>query len=178
MSSGNREKTHLGMTKRSLRPPNFQKRCFCLAEWWLNSTHRITENKTMSIWQFYRHWWHRKLSLRQPIVPAATTNCQIDDLLFSMMGRLFLATFLNSSPPSAAYIRQWIGSALVQVMACRLFGAKPLPEPMLTCCQLDSWEQISVKFELEFYQFHSRKCIKFEIIVCQNGGHFFQGEMS
>ena len=23
-------------------------------------------------------------------------------------------------------------SALVQVMACRLFGAKPLPEPMLT----------------------------------------------
>ena len=25
----------------------------------------------------------------------------------------------NSSPPSAAYIRQWIGSALVQIMACR-----------------------------------------------------------
>ena len=28
-------------------------------------------------------------------------------------------------------MRQWTGSALVQVMACRLFGAKPLPEPML-----------------------------------------------
>ena len=27
-------------------------------------------------------------------------------------------------------------SALVQVMACRLFGAKPLPEPMLAYCQL------------------------------------------
>ena len=43
----------------------------------------------------------------------------------------------NSSPPSAAYMRQWIGSALVRVMACRLFGAKPLTEPMLTYRQLD-----------------------------------------
>ena len=40
-----------------------------------------------------------------------------------------------------------------------MFGAKPLPEPMLPYCQLDSWEQISVKFEFEFYHFHSRKCI-------------------
>ena len=38
---------------------------------------------------------------------------------------------LNSSPSSAAYMRQWIGSALVQIMACRLFGAKPLSKPML-----------------------------------------------
>ena len=45
-------------------------------------------------------------------------------------------------------------------MACRLFGAKPLPEPMLVNCHLDSWEQISVKFESEFYHFHSRKCIR------------------
>ena len=38
-------------------------------------------------------------------------------------------------------------------------GAKPLLEPMLDYCQLDSWEQISVKFETEFYHFHSRICI-------------------
>ena len=66
---------------------------------------------------------------------------------------------INSYPPSAAYMRQWTGSALVQVMACHLFGAKPFPEPMLAYCQLDSWEQISLKFESEFYHFHSRKCI-------------------
>ena len=34
-------------------------------------------------------------------------------------------------------MRQWNGSALVQVMACRLFGAKSLPKPMLPYCQLD-----------------------------------------
>ena len=65
--------------------------------------------------------------------------------------------WVNSSPPSAAYMRQWIGSALVQIMACHLFGAKPLPQPVLAYCQLDSWEHISMKFESEFYHFHSRK---------------------
>ena len=35
------------------------------------------------------------------------------------------------------YMRQWIGSALVQIMACRLFGTKQLSKPMLGYCQLD-----------------------------------------
>ena len=39
--------------------------------------------------------------------------------------------------PSATYMRQWPGSALVQVMTCRLFGAKPLPEPLLIYCPLN-----------------------------------------
>ena len=38
----------------------------------------------------------------------------------------------NGSPPSAVYMRQWMGLALVQIMACRLFGAKPLSIPMLS----------------------------------------------
>ena len=54
---------------------------------------------------------------------------------------------INSSSPSAAYMRHSIGSALVQVMACRLFGAKPIPEPIRPCCQLDPWEQTSMQFE-------------------------------
>ena len=67
--------------------------------------------------------------------------------------------FFHSSPPSVAYMSQWTGPALVKVMACRLFGAKPLPEPMPVYCQLDSREQISVKFESEFYDFHLRNFI-------------------
>ena len=35
------------------------------------------------------------------------------------------------SPCSAAYMLQWIGSVLVQIMACRLFGPKSLSKPML-----------------------------------------------
>ena len=43
----------------------------------------------------------------------------------------------KSSPSSAAYMRQWIGSALVQIMACRLFDIKPLSKPMLGYCLLE-----------------------------------------
>ena len=49
----------------------------------------------------------------------------------------WICLLLNRFLLSAAYMRQWNGSALVQIMACRLFGTKPLSEPVLTCCQLD-----------------------------------------
>ena len=42
-----------------------------------------------------------------------------------------------SSPPSDAYMRLWIGSALVQIMAWRLFGTKPLSQPILVSYKLD-----------------------------------------
>ena len=57
---------------------------------------------------------------------------------------------INTYPPSAAYMRQWIGSALVQRMACRLFGAEPLSKPMLGYCQLNPQEHISVKFQSKY----------------------------
>ena len=41
------------------------------------------------------------------------------------------------SPPSATYMRQRIGWALVQIRACHVIGAKPLSEPGLGYCQLD-----------------------------------------
>ena len=45
-----------------------------------------------------------------------------------------LLVVLNSSPPSAAYVHQWTGSALVQITAYRLFGTKPLSKPLLWYC--------------------------------------------
>ena len=73
---------------------------------------------------------------------------------------------LNSSLPSAAYLRQRTGSSLVQVMACRLFAAKTLPEPMLAYWQPESLEQISVKYKNEFQN-----------AVCQICGNFVQEEI-
>ena len=49
-------------------------------------------------------------------------------------GQLDYQDVYNSSTPSDTYMRQWTRSALVQVIACCLFGAKPLPKPMLTHC--------------------------------------------
>ena len=58
-------------------------------------------------------------------------------------------------------------------MACRLFGDKPLHEPMLAYYQLDSWEHILEKIESESIIFIQENAI--ENVVCQNGGHFVQG---
>ena len=44
---------------------------------------------------------------------------------------------LTPLPLSAAYMHQWIGYAMVQIMARRLFGAELLSEQTLGYCQLD-----------------------------------------
>ena len=53
-------------------------------------------------------------------------------------------------------------------MACRLFGAKPLPEPMLDLVSIGL-----LKTSFIFIQENA-----FEHVVCLNGGHFVLGEMS
>ena len=47
----------------------------------------------------------------------------------------------QSLRPSDANTRQWGSLSLVGVMVCRLFGAKPLPEPMRLYCQFNPKEQ-------------------------------------
>ena len=60
-------------------------------------------------------------------------------------------------------------------MACRLVGAKPLPEPMLAYWQVNSGEQIQVKFKSESIFIQEDL---FENVACQNGGHFVQRYVS
>ena len=67
-------------------------------------------------------------------------------LLFGVMQHLSVLVAVNSLRPSDAYMRQQTRPPLVQILACHLFSAKPLPEPVMTYFQLDPWEQISVNF--------------------------------
>ena len=39
------------------------------------------------------------------------------------------------------------------MIACRLFGTKPLSEPILACCQLDPKEHVSMKLYLKYQKF-------------------------
>ena len=41
---------------------------------------------------------------------------------------------------------------MFQVMACRLFDNKPLPDPTLTYCELDPWEHIS-RIKMQMFSF-------------------------
>ena len=62
-------------------------------------------------------------------------------------------------PHSAAYMLQRNWSALVQIMDCHFFGAKPISKTMLGNCQCDPWEQNAVKFHTYTRFFHSWTCI-------------------
>ena len=88
------------------------------------------------------HNWHHK---HKDI--HCSTSCSSDD-------NGWYLTHL----PLYRYMRQRTGSSFVQVMACRLFGARPLTELMLAYCQLYFWDHISVTFKSDFYHFRSRKC--------------------
>ena len=68
---------------------------------------------------------------------------------------------------------QSIGSALVQIMACRLCGTKPLPKPMPGYCQLDPKEQTSVKLLSKFKHFIHENAS--ENIVCEMASILFRG---
>ena len=73
----------------------------------------------------------------------------------------------DKSFPQLAFMRHWIGSSLVHVMACRLFGAKPLPEPMMAYVAIKPLG-ISVNFCRK--QNICNDKIAFENVVCQSGG--------
>ena len=60
-------------------------------------------------------------------------------------------------------------------MACRLFGAKPLPEPILTYCQLYPEEQTSVKFKSKYKAFHSWNHI-WKNVVCEMASILSRGD--
>ena len=51
----------------------------------------------------------------------------------------------NSLRPSDEYMSQYTRPILDQIMACGLIGTKPLSEPVLAYCQLNPWEQITIK---------------------------------
>ena len=108
---------------------------------------------------------------------ALMKTCHDDEMLWESFLQNWTPVgeaIVNSSPPSATYMRQWIREALVQIMACRLFGANPLSEPMLEYCYFDPQEQTSVKYSSKYKTFHSQKCILKWLL--RNGGHFIQGE--
>ena len=80
--------------------------------------------------------------------------------------RIVHAYSFNSLRPGDAYMRHWNESELIQVMACRLFGAKPLPEPMVDYCQL------GIKFiELFLSRLHGRISHRFGGRYCSSAGY-------
>ena len=76
--------------------------------------------------------------------------------------------------PCEAYIRQWTGSAFVQIMACRRI--QTLPELLSTYRQFDCSHHISMTFfKSKFYSFFIIKCICKRLLLYSS--HFILASM-
>ena len=107
--------------------------------------------------------------------PPAERQSQLPKYLLS---RVCTTINVNSSPHSAACMRRWIGSALLQIMVCRLFSTKPLSEQTFRYSQEFSPGPLVYRNKLKWNfnqnrKFYSRKCIW--IYRRWNGSHFVKG---
>ena len=100
--------------------------------------------------------------------PPAERQSQLPKYLLS---RVCTTINANSSPHSAAYVRRWIGSALLQIMVCRLFGTKPLFEQTFRYFQKLSPGPLVYRNKLQWIFNQNRKLFihgnASEYIVCE-----------
>ena len=74
------------------------------------------------------------------------TQCNLDMWIRHQTILWLNAVSINLLRPSDAYPRLYTEPSLVPIIACRLFGTKPLSEPKLVYCELEACKQISEKF--------------------------------
>ena len=101
----------------------------------------------------------------------------LENVACKMSANYFWPPCINSSPLSAAYMCQWIGSPLVQIMAC---GRIILHQAIIkTNAGLLSIGPLGTNFSeilIQIQNFSFTKCIwRYRL---WNGGHFVQWEMS
>ena len=110
----------------------------------------LTLNKAqLQIWVSIRRttvnpWWHYDLKKQhstllsgsQPVTKCYLPYYVIQDSYVLLRNQAIILTveFLNPLWPSDAYMRQYTRPSLVQIMGCRLGGAKPSSEPLLEYC--------------------------------------------
>ena len=103
--------------------------------------------------------------------PPAERQSQLPKYLLS---RVCTTINVNLPPHSAAYVRRWIGSALLQIMVCRLFGTKPLSGQTFRYSEELSPGPLVYRNTLQWNFNQNRKLFihgnASEYIVCEGGG--------
>ena len=105
---------------------------------WNNSTRKVWNEKIILCtdahhFELNSHWllWCASFPFMAKFEPCAFLCVQIVNRTHTNNA------YINSSPTSAACMRQWIGSTFVQILACWLFSTRPLSKLVLVCCQLN-----------------------------------------
>ena len=79
-------------------------------------------------------------------------------VVMTILPNPFMNNYDNLTHRLDPYMQHQTWSSIILIMARCLFGAKPLPEPLLSVNWI-IWEQISMKFVSQYNNFHTRKLI-------------------
>ena len=136
--------------------------------WHIDISELQIQIQTSDVFPYVIYWW-----IMSP--GGHNRNCYSDTLSFystpcnpfegvvlldeTNRNTVFKWVSFTHLPPSAAYMRQWIWSALIQIMACRLFSAIPLSKPMLVIVNCSLRNKLQLKFLIKIHIFYSQKCI-------------------
>ena len=107
--------------------------------------------------------------------PPAERQSQLPKYLLS---RVCTTINVNSYSHSAAYMCSWIGSALLKIMVCRLFGTKPLSEQTFRYSQELSpgpsvyMNKLQLNFNQNWKLFIHGNASEYRL---WNGSHFVKG---
>ena len=132
--------------------------CFCGMHQW--PCHIVHESKCSVIgWLSINLSFHRNIHC---------TVCQPLTTIFieawSSPYSKTAMSFLNALSPGDKSMCQRTRSTLLQIIACRQRYDKPLPEPMMTYCQMDTYQQafINIWIKRSFFEENA-----FENVVCK-----------
>ena len=111
--------------------------------------------------------WNYILNFGQHIQRCPSDLCTIQQY------QIFSGVLYNSLKSSNANMRHQTRPPLVQIMVCRLFGPRPLSEPMLKYCHIDPKGYISMTFFLNWQKIYLKMssvkwrsyCLGFNTII-------------
>ena len=96
--------------------------------------------------------WLKSLSKYEVLFKKMHFKMFVMSMFFLLRTHMMMKSWLTAAIDAIWYHRSL--STLVQAMAWHQFGAKPLLEPMVTYCYLDSYEQTLVKEKAKYNDFH------------------------
>ena len=119
------------------------------------------------VWNSEKHVIERIMEIF--IMTLICRTWQYLPTIFSLFKVMIISpSFSNSLWPSDAILCQRSWTTLVQVMACCLFGTKPLAETMLIYCQFDPmnklqwhWKKTPLSFKNRHLKMSSANCLTF-----------------
>ena len=111
----------------------------CDAQCYWSLNHKHPNKERGRTWECI---WYGHVACKGTLVTAINSVVRMGGYTLCKNWELNSSCHLNQWKTCVASTRRWNRSLFYQIMACLLFGVKPLPSPMITYSQFDPWQNL------------------------------------